>query len=204
MVSRTGELGGRGARHQPAGLLIFTSASRIPSRASSSRARCAPVGRRADAVDPAADLLDHRLAQAQSEPGGPAGEVVGDGVEDQPGSVAAEALGREMGQAHGVLEVADGQLHLGMTAVVGLEVEQVDCAVGDDREERVLTRFLANASVGGVRSTSSRTGTASRVPHRTHPRRRLRVVDGEGLSERVAMRLCCRALLTWRARERHC
>ena len=47
----------------------------------------------------------------------PAGQVVGQRLDRQPGGVGGEAP-REMVEAHTVLEVPDGVLHLGVAAMV--------------------------------------------------------------------------------------
>ncbi len=72
----------------------------------------------------------HRLAQADASC--PAGEIVGDDLYSQPGTVGGEAARGEMVEPHAVLEVADGILDLGVAAMVGLEVQRVALAVGDE------------------------------------------------------------------------
>ena len=59
-------------------------------------------------------------------------KVVGDGLHGQPGTVGGEASRGEMVEPHAVLQVADGILDLGVAAMVGLEVQRVTLAVGDE------------------------------------------------------------------------
>src|SRR5258708_5812889 len=60
----------------------------------------------------------------------PAGQVVGDRVESEPGTVGPEASRGQVVEADAVLEVPDGVLHLGVAAVIGLEGEQLAVTVG--------------------------------------------------------------------------
>ena len=69
---------------------------------------------------------------AQTDARCPAGQVMGDGLHGQPGTVGGEASREEMVEPHAVLQVADGILDLGVAAMVGLEVQRVTLAVGDE------------------------------------------------------------------------
>ena len=62
----------------------------------------------------------HRLAQADAR--GPARQNVGHDLAGQPGAVGGKASRGEMVEPHAVLRVADGVLHLGLAAMVGLEI----------------------------------------------------------------------------------
>ena len=64
---------------------------------------------------------DEGLAQADAAD--PAGEVVGDDVEDEPGGVGAEPARRQVVEPDTVFEVADGVFDDGVAAVVGFELE---------------------------------------------------------------------------------
>src|SRR5229473_3080154 len=68
----------------------------------------------------------------------PAGEVMGDHVERQPRRVGAEAPRRQMVEPDAVLEVADRVFDLGVAAMIGLELERVAVAVGDEGVIREL------------------------------------------------------------------
>ena len=54
----------------------------------------------------------------------PAGEVVGDDVEGEPGGVGAETTRRKVVESDAVFQVADGVFDLGVAAMVGLELER--------------------------------------------------------------------------------
>ena len=69
---------------------------------------------------------------AQSDAGGPAGQVMGDDLDGQPGSVDGEAARWQVDEAHAVLQVADGVLGLGVAAVVGLQIQSVALPVRDE------------------------------------------------------------------------
>src|SRR6266540_532703 len=66
--------------------------------------------------------------QVQVPPAGRAGQpawqgqVVRDDVEGEPGGVGGELPAGQVVEADAVLEVADGVLHLGVAAVVGLQL----------------------------------------------------------------------------------
>ena len=62
----------------------------------------------------------------------PAGQVVGNHLDGQPGGVGGEAARGEMVETHAVLQVPDGVLDLGVAAVVGLQIQGVAVAVGDE------------------------------------------------------------------------
>ena len=81
----------------------------------------------------------------ETEAGGPAGEVVGDHVEGEPGGVGAEPAGREVVEPNPVFEVADGVLDHGVAAVIRLEFNGVALAV---RDEGVVGPFGEQAKVG--------------------------------------------------------
>jgi hypothetical protein len=65
--------------------------------------------------------------------GGPAGEVVGDRDEREPGGVGGEPPGRQVRQAGVVLEIRDGVLHDRVATVISFDGQQRAGAVGDDR-----------------------------------------------------------------------
>ena len=68
----------------------------------------------------------------QTEPRGPAGQVMRQHLHRQPGGVGGEATRGEMVQPHAVLEVSDGVLDLGMAAMVGLQFQGLPLPVGDE------------------------------------------------------------------------
>ena len=65
----------------------------------------------------------HWLAQANAR--GPVGQVMGDDLYRQPGSIGGEASQGEMIETHAVLEVADGILDLRVAVMIGLEIQGV-------------------------------------------------------------------------------
>ena len=94
---------------------------------------------------------------AQADPAGPAGEVVRDDVEGQPGRVGSEPAGGQVVEADAVLEVTDGVLDLGVAAVVGLQRQRVPVAVGDEAVVVVVAEQRElGAWVGRTRRTTSR------------------------------------------------
>ena len=71
----------------------------------------------------------HRFAQPDA--GGPAGQVVGDDLDGQPGGVGGEAACGEMVKPHAVLQVPDGIFDLSVAAMVRLEIQGISVPVGD-------------------------------------------------------------------------
>ena len=99
----------------------------------------------------------------QTEPRGPACQVVRHHLDGQPGAVGGEAARREMVQPHAVFEVSDGVLDLGVAAMVSLQCQGVPVPVGD---EAVIAVGGERGPVGNrawvaTRRTMSRTGAAS-------------------------------------------
>ena len=72
----------------------------------------------------------HLLSQTDART--PAGQVVCQRLHCQPGGVGGKAPRGQVVQSHAVLEVADGVLDLGVSAMVGLQLEGVSLAVGDE------------------------------------------------------------------------
>ena len=68
----------------------------------------------------------------QTDARAPAGQVVSQYLHGHPGSVGCEATRRQMVQSHTVLQVADGVLDLGVSAVIGLQLEGIALSVGDE------------------------------------------------------------------------
>ena len=81
---------------------------------------------------------------AEPEPRRPAGEVVRDHLHREPCRVRGEAARGEMVEPDAVLEVTDRVLDLGVTAMVGLQLQRLPRTVGDEgvvavvHEEREL------------------------------------------------------------------
>ena len=132
------------------------------------RGRC-KVRRRAERVSrPAREK--NRLPQglgghdllARTDAGGPAGEIMRQHLDGQPGAVGGEAARGEMVETHAVLQVPDGVFDLGMAAVVGLQFQGVAVVVGD---EGVIAVGGEQGQLGPGRRlhrrTMSRTGAAS-------------------------------------------
>ena len=71
-------------------------------------------------------LGGHHLL-SQTDAGTPAGQVVSQRLHGHPGGVGGKASRWQMVQSHTVLQVADGVLDLGVSAVVGLQLECVSC-----------------------------------------------------------------------------
>ena len=82
--------------------------------------------------DPSSEGLGGHDPFTQADAGCPAGQVVGHRLDGQPGAVGGEAPRGEMVQPDAVLEVAYGILDLGVAAVVGLQVQGLPIAVGDE------------------------------------------------------------------------
>ena len=70
----------------------------------------------------------HPLVQTDAR--GPAGQVMGQHLDGQPGAVGGEATRGEMVEA--VLEVSDGILDLGVAAMAGLQFQGIPGPVGDE------------------------------------------------------------------------
>lgn len=64
--------------------------------------------------------------------GDPAGNVVREGADEQPGGVGEEAAGGSVVESGALLEVADRELDLRVAAVVALYLRERLCAVGDE------------------------------------------------------------------------
>ena len=76
-------------------------------------------------------LGGHQLL-AQTDARRPARQVVRHHLDGQPGTVGGKASRGEMVEPHAVLQVADGVLDLGVAAMVGLQIQRVALAVGDE------------------------------------------------------------------------
>src|ERR1019366_4746929 len=68
---------------------------------------------------------------AEADAAGPAGHVVGDDVECEPGGVRTEAPGRHVVQADTVFQFSDRVFYHGVAAMVGLQEQHVAGTVGD-------------------------------------------------------------------------
>ena len=78
-----------------------------------------------------------RQLLAHADASGPAGQVVCQHLDGQPGGVGWETSRWQVVEAHAVLEIADGILDLGVARTpssdwVGLQVQGVALAVGDE------------------------------------------------------------------------
>ena len=82
--------------------------------------------------EPSAQGLGGGGSFFQSDAGGPAGQVVGQHLYDQPGGVGCEAARGQMVQSHTVLQVADGVFYLGVPAVVSFQFQGVALSVRDE------------------------------------------------------------------------
>ena len=80
---------------------------------------------------PPEGLGGHHLL-TQTGPRCPTGQVVRHHLDRQPGAVGGEAARGEMVQPHAVLEVAYRILDLGVTAMIGLQLQRLPIAVGDE------------------------------------------------------------------------
>ena len=99
---------------------------------------------------------------AQADAGGPAAEIMRHHLHRQPGGVGGEAARGEMVQPHAVLEVSDGVFNLGVAGVVGLQVQGVAVAVGDEGVIAVVAnRASWDPGASLTLRTMSRTGAAS-------------------------------------------
>ena len=68
----------------------------------------------------------------QTDAGGPAGQVVSHHLHGHPGGVGGKAARGQMVQSHTVLQVADGVLDLGVSAVVSFQFQGVALSVRDE------------------------------------------------------------------------
>ena len=68
----------------------------------------------------------------QTDAGGPAGQIVSHHLHGQPSGVGGKAPRGQMVQSHTVLQVADGVLDLGVSAMVGFQFQGVPVPVGDE------------------------------------------------------------------------
>ena len=101
-------------------------------------------------------------ALAQTDARCPAGQIVSEHQDGQPGGVGGEAPRGEMVEPHAALEVADGVLDLGVAAMAGLQFEGIPIPVGD---EAVIVVVGEEGQLG--------TGRRSE-PHAVRPLRRQR------------------------------
>ena len=69
---------------------------------------------------------------AQPDARGPAGQIVGDDLDSQPGGVGGEASRGKMVEPHAVFEIADGILDLGVATMVGLQIQGFAVSIGDE------------------------------------------------------------------------
>ena len=76
-----------------------------------------------DREEPPPEGLGGYDLRTQTEPRGPAGQVMRQHLHRQPGGVGREAPRGEMVEPDAVLEVSDGVLDLGVAAVVGLQFQ---------------------------------------------------------------------------------
>ena len=88
-----------------------------------------PSGDREEA--PPQGLGGHQFL-SQTDARGPTGQIMGQHLDGQPGSVGGKTARGEMVQPDAVLEVADGILDLGVAAVVGLQLQGIALPVGDE------------------------------------------------------------------------
>ena len=65
----------------------------------------------------------HPLPQTDAR--GPAGQVMGQHLDGQPGAVGGETARGEMVEADAVLQVSDGILDLGVAAMAGLQFQGI-------------------------------------------------------------------------------
>ena len=82
--------------------------------------------------DPTAEGFGGYQLLAQTDASRPAGQVMGDHLDRQPGAVGGEAAGRHVVQSDTVLEVAYRILDLGVAAMIGLQFQRLPIAVGDE------------------------------------------------------------------------
>ena len=85
-----------------------------------------------ESEEPPPEGLSGYQVLAQTDTGCPAGEVMRHHLDRQPGAVGGEAARGKMVETDAVLEVSDGILDLGVAAMVGLQLEGLPVAVGDE------------------------------------------------------------------------
>ena len=90
--------------------------------------------------------------RTQTEPRGPAGQVMRQHLHRQPGAVGGEAARGEMIQPHAVFEVSDGVLDLGVAAVAGDEPDVSEYLLRDsDFDAEFATLRQARAIITTAR-----------------------------------------------------
>ena len=82
--------------------------------------------------EPPPEGLGGHYLLTQAAPRRPAGEVMRQHLDGQPGGVGGEAPRGEMIESHALLEVSDGILDLGVAAMVGLQFQGIPSPVGDE------------------------------------------------------------------------
>ena len=124
------------------------------------------VRRRAERVSRPAREKNRRLQGlggyhlfAQTNPRRPAGEVMRHHLDRQPGAVGGETPRRHVVQPDAVLEVAYGVLDLGVAAMIGLQLQRLPIAVGDEA-------VIAVGGEEGELGTGRRLHPPDNEPHR--------------------------------------
>jgi hypothetical protein len=98
----------------------------------SKRWRAERVSRPGQGEQAAPDGLgDHQVGGAKPDGGHPAKQVVGEGGQDQPGSVGQEHARGAVAQPGAVFEIADGKLADRVAAVVAVQLHRAARSVGD-------------------------------------------------------------------------
>ena len=100
--------------------------------------------------EPPPEGLGGHYLLAQAEPRCPAGEVMRHHPYRQPSTVGGEAARGEMIQPHAVLEVPDGVLDLGVSAMISLQFLGVPVPAGD---EAVIAVFSEEGQLGTGRGS---------------------------------------------------
>jgi NADH:ubiquinone reductase (H+-translocating) len=95
-----------------------------------------------------------RDAAVVARRGDPAHPVVHHGGQHHPGAVGAEASGGTLASASPLLEVADGRLHDDVTSTVGLDLQGVPLALGNEPDGRHRV-VVVGGGFGGLQAVRS-------------------------------------------------
>ena len=107
---------------------------------------------------PPEGLGGHHLL-AQTGPRCPTGQVMRHHLYRQPGGVGGETARRHVVQPHAVLEVSNGVLDLGVTAMISLQLQRLPVPVGDEA-------VIAVGGEEGELGTGRRLHPPDNEPHR--------------------------------------
>ena len=119
------------ARSRARALLNWASQGQRCGRCSVRR-RAERVSRPGQAEEPTPEGLGGHQLLTQTDARCPAGQIMRQHLDGQPGPVGSESAGRQVVQPDAVLQVAYRILDLGVAAMVSLQFERLPVPVGDE------------------------------------------------------------------------